>query len=320
MTQLDEMAPVRTAQVDWGAPEPSPAIAAGPGATAPTMLICIGAQKAGTTWLHSYFRDHPEVYVPPLKEVHYFDFLYGGAANKTPVSVRLAAPLQKQLGAFAAATPAKRQAMADGLVRRMDRFAMYADERRYMRFFKDRAGAHKVMCDITPGYAVVRREGFEAMRRLCGRPRILFIVRNPADRVWSHYRFHIQKRAALNAAAADAGDLAAFMNEPHVAARTRYQETLKHLDAVFPKEDVHVAFYESLFSEGETRRICDFAGVSHRPGDYDVRVNASHATALSAEDRRCLVQGFGDVYGAIAERFPAALPPSWREDMAAHLT
>lgn len=39
----------------------------------PTLLICIGTQKAGTTWLSDYLRSRPDVHAPPVKEVHYFD-------------------------------------------------------------------------------------------------------------------------------------------------------------------------------------------------------------------------------------------------------
>jgi len=38
----------------------------------PDFLI-IGAQKSGTTFLYKAFRQHPEVYLPPRKELHYFD-------------------------------------------------------------------------------------------------------------------------------------------------------------------------------------------------------------------------------------------------------
>lgn len=36
-------------------------------------FLCIGAQKAGTTWLHANLRCHPELFLPPTKEAHYFD-------------------------------------------------------------------------------------------------------------------------------------------------------------------------------------------------------------------------------------------------------
>lgn len=35
-------------------------------------FFCVGAAKAGTTWLADAFRGHPDVYVPPEKEVGYF--------------------------------------------------------------------------------------------------------------------------------------------------------------------------------------------------------------------------------------------------------
>ena len=36
------------------------------------MLFCIGAQKAGTSWLYTLLATHPECHLP-VKEVHYFD-------------------------------------------------------------------------------------------------------------------------------------------------------------------------------------------------------------------------------------------------------
>lgn len=38
----------------------------------PNFLI-IGAQKAGTTWLYKKLRRHPEVYMPRVKELHFFN-------------------------------------------------------------------------------------------------------------------------------------------------------------------------------------------------------------------------------------------------------
>src|SRR5687768_7817210 len=36
-------------------------------------FIAIGAQKAGTTWLHRNLQAHPQIYMPREKELHYFD-------------------------------------------------------------------------------------------------------------------------------------------------------------------------------------------------------------------------------------------------------
>jgi hypothetical protein len=40
----------------------------------PDFLV-IGAQRAGTTWLHRVLSQHPRLWLPPVKELHYFDKL-----------------------------------------------------------------------------------------------------------------------------------------------------------------------------------------------------------------------------------------------------
>lgn len=45
--------------------------------TMPNFLI-IGAQKSGTTSLYYYLKQHPQVYMSPVKEAHFFDDEEGG--------------------------------------------------------------------------------------------------------------------------------------------------------------------------------------------------------------------------------------------------
>src|SRR4051812_36047156 len=49
-------------------------------------FLCIGAQKAGTGWLYEQLRSHPDFWMPPLKEVHYFDRLGKGRAGRNDKS------------------------------------------------------------------------------------------------------------------------------------------------------------------------------------------------------------------------------------------
>lgn len=39
-------------------------------------FLCVGAQKAGTTTLHEVLKQHPEIYLPEVKEPHFFDEHY----------------------------------------------------------------------------------------------------------------------------------------------------------------------------------------------------------------------------------------------------
>ena len=46
----------------------------GTGDASPDFL-CVGAQKAGTSWLYRQLEPHPDFWMPPVKELHYFDQL-----------------------------------------------------------------------------------------------------------------------------------------------------------------------------------------------------------------------------------------------------
>jgi len=39
-------------------------------------FLCIGAQKSGTTWLQECLKQHPQIFLPEEKEVHFFDWKY----------------------------------------------------------------------------------------------------------------------------------------------------------------------------------------------------------------------------------------------------
>ena len=39
-------------------------------------FLGIGAQKAGSTWLHTNLKAHPGIWLPPVKEIHYFNHSY----------------------------------------------------------------------------------------------------------------------------------------------------------------------------------------------------------------------------------------------------
>ena len=39
-------------------------------------FLGIGVQKGGTTWLYENLRNHPEIFMPRVKEIQYFNEIY----------------------------------------------------------------------------------------------------------------------------------------------------------------------------------------------------------------------------------------------------
>ena len=44
-------------------------------------FLGIGAQKSGTTWLYKNLKEHPEIFLPQTKEIHFFDWYFYKSIN-----------------------------------------------------------------------------------------------------------------------------------------------------------------------------------------------------------------------------------------------
>jgi hypothetical protein len=60
----------------------------------PDFLV-LGTQKGGTTTLHHLLRQHPDVFLPSVKEVHFFSLHYGKGAAWYGEHFRGAQPQQR---------------------------------------------------------------------------------------------------------------------------------------------------------------------------------------------------------------------------------
>ena len=50
-------------------------------------FFCIGAQKAGTTWLHEMLNRHPNLALPEQKEIHFWDWYVQRKCQGSPCAI-----------------------------------------------------------------------------------------------------------------------------------------------------------------------------------------------------------------------------------------
>ena len=161
-----------------------------------TLLLCIGAQKAGTTWLADYFREHSVVHMPPVKEVHFFDARF---APKwcAKYEEEMLAEFQAEAAGLTLETcgdPALQQKLHAMLLR----FRMIANPGEYIRFMSWGAQGRSVLFEATPDYSMVDETGFRAMKDMHPDTRLIFLLRNPADRYWSSMKFNRTHNSAFD--------------------------------------------------------------------------------------------------------------------------
>ncbi len=263
-----------------------------------TMLVCIGAMKAATSWLFAQLRTMPEVAVSPLKEVHFLDAKFGGTALAEPeaLAVRRLEFHLRQPG-----DPAENLRSRPAFRASVDRLRMIYDDSAYFEHFAGLAGPRtQVFADITPAYACIGEAGFRYLRDACVlqglAPRLVFILRDPVDRLWSHLRFLPQLNRDLD----PVRDWQAMLDDPAVAERSDYRATIRALDQVFAPQEVTVLFYETLFGDGFAG-LCRGLGVPLPAVDAAARFNRTKLEAEMPEAARRAASG-GHRRGAGGQR------------------
>ncbi len=287
----------------------------------PTLLFCLGANKAGTSWLYRYLAAHPECRMPLIKELHYFDARHFGkvvAERRRIVALRdnAARELGSASGARAVALRAE--------VAELDEWlsvinAGDVDDQAYRGFLMTRAGQAKLAGDMTPAYALLPEAVLGRMQSLANSVRFLYILRDPVDRLWSNLRMNaarVSRDAGLVATEAlRMFDAWASGGEKPVRKRSDYAGTLARLTQAIRPANLSVIFYERLFNPASMDRLCAFLGISPHPADFAKPVHAGIAAVLDAgrqaQARVLLAPQYDYVHRTIGD-----LPPRWRENMS----
>lgn len=225
----------------------------------PPAFLGIGAQKAATTWLDRCLRRHPSIWLPPLKELHYFDDLGAGAGRR---------PL------FGRGWAGRRQRRELGPRLRADaRHLDLAGLRWDARYFFGRRGDEWYLSlfpgdpatmagEITPDYSTLDEGSVAGVRRLLPEVKLIFLMRDPIDRSWSQIRMDVA-RGGRRAGDAPLAELIGLARSDRVARRSDYDRTLRSWGSHFADESFFLAFLEDVHARPEEvlARLWRFLGV-----------------------------------------------------------
>lgn len=277
------------------------------------FFLCVGAQKAGTTWLARTLSRHPELFLTPVKEIHYFDHLAGLSPHLSDAKRRSRYrkyhrklwTLWHRRSELRPQWPWYRAYMRDPI-----------DDAWYAALFAERGG-RAMAGEATPEYALIGSAGFRHIRSLAPEARILFIMRNPVTRAWSQL-LHLCRSRRLDAGRLGAAELSAMAEEERFAAHADYGRTLDDLAEVFPAERVWLGFYEEMHADREAALagICAFLGVGFEARwfpDIGRRYNVSQRAEMPPALRAALRRQYRDVAREVAARV-GRIPSAWREE------
>jgi len=132
--------------------------------------LCVGAHKAGSTWLYQQLDSHPDFWMPPVKEMHYFDQL--GRVQRT-------------------GRPRCRDQRDLRFLERLESLSAEPgiDLENYGRLFEPKASL--ISGDISPNYSTLSNQVIRKVARYFPNLKVIFLARDPVERVWSHLSMEV---------------------------------------------------------------------------------------------------------------------------------
>ena len=282
------------------------------------VCLCVGAAKAGTTWLHSQLSAHPDCHFRSIKELHYFDALDEGRLSKNLQRIRARqVGLLERTEAGMTATPEQVARIADG-GDWLDVLALgQEDTDAYLAYLRKGAAPGQIVGETTPAYAMLSAERLARMARMAPDVRFLYLLRDPVERLWSHVRMIAGRRDVDGIPTARRCDriLARVISgeESQIVRRSDYAGALKRLAAAVAPAKLLVEVFEEMVRGDGLARICDFLGIG-RAEPSPVPVHAGQTLAMTPDQRRRAAHWLAPQYDA-AHRALGRMPEAWGREV-----
>jgi hypothetical protein len=200
-------------------------------------FLGIGAQRSGSTWFYENIKHHPEIWVPPLKEIHFFDHL-----GKRKIEIR---PYRRHL---------KRRiwAYSTGLFR--PRYLNLAwdyhfflgkrDFNWYKNIFLPEKG--QIAGEVTPAYSTLSKEIVQKIYYINPKLKVIFLMRDPMERIWSSAIKGLARDRNKSAKFISNDDFMRKITAQSAILRGNYLRTLEIWESIFPSEQIHIDFMDEI--------------------------------------------------------------------------
>ncbi len=292
----------------------------------PTLLYCVGATKAGTSWLYRYLHDHPECAMPAVKEAHYWDTFDQDRLEKQLVAYRVRMREMRVLKVEA--TEANRGWQVDNLNRRISEMKSLiatlegdrTTDAAYSAWLVDGRGASKLVADMTPNYAILPDELLKRMVNLTPTAKFIFLIRDPLDRLWSHIRMQARRQQQDHEDYAKKSNniLYRMLNrgqETHILERGDYPKIIRKLRRVIPEGRLLVQFAEELFTPEGVEKLCMFLGITPVKAEVQQPVHAGPKVVMLDKLRPRALGLLNEHYEWVARNI-GPLPQRWQDNQA----
>jgi len=211
------------------------------------LFLSVGAMKAGTTWLYAVLERHPELFFSMEKEIHYFYHKYVDPDQLSDAR-RLDSARKRYLLRFDPER-ANIDRVRDNLHWVSAYLSRPVDDHWFRNLFHQRPH-HTYACEFSNLTAHIPTEGWTQIHEQSKKLRVLYTMRDPIKRLWSHTKFHMQVTDRLDELKEwGPGDYEFFVAMPHIWDNAEYGQVLKRMKDGLPEECYKAIFYEDIHKD-----------------------------------------------------------------------
>lgn len=217
------------------------------------LLLCPGAQKAGTTWLYNILSNEcSDIEFSNFKELHYFDYKAGLNEQLSNLIIRR----------LAKAALTEKEVILSTLLQRDARRRLnhILDDKWYIDQFPS---VKKYSADFTPEYALLDAVEMKRIYDVARHPKIIYIMRDPVERAISALKYFHKNRGRTLKQVSD--NLLSKQCESDLTLRqSQYHKTIDAITQTFAESDVLYLYFEDIMADKEKAiyEVEQFLGVN----------------------------------------------------------
>ena len=233
--------------------------------------------KAGTTFLFNIASKHPDLFFTPEKEIHFLAHMYGLDYRSMKSICQPAALLKRDNYAQplhdVLSMDFRRRRLAAVMRGRFARLTNPQDVRDAVLWYADcylipevdwawvekiymAAEPEQWLCEFSNYNAFASPNAWAAVRDKFDEIKVVYVVRDPLDRLWSHIKFdrRYSPEEFTEGATLSNRTLKRFLEDPHICSYGDYKTVLGNLTAEIGTENILVIDFDELVNSPQ--QIC----------------------------------------------------------------
>lgn len=283
-------------------------------------FLCAGMPKAGTEWLFAQMDYHPDFWMPPIKELQYFNRAEeGGFPNPKTMDIIAATRTNRELLDRQRARTQKRPldekdmdffGCAEAMHEKTLNFELYN------QLFRGKGD--KLSGDITPAYAGLSGELVAKINAALPNLKVIVLLREPVGRAWSHLSMLCRRGLFEEESLANVDQMMGYFKKEKIAALSFPTQVIERWSNNTPADRFRYYFFDEIVEKPDAVRasILKYVGADpdsksgDLPADFN-RKSSRRKFELTKDLKDALVAFFREeilksakVFGSYAEKWP----------------